>query len=151
MSRGWLKALLALYPRAWRRQHEDEMTQLLADLEADQTGSRVRHLVDLLLNAAPVQIAYHPAATSFLVLCASGALAVTAASTQMAARSRQAAITFSRSDQALIVREPHATYSSKGYTIRFGTTGTPVVTVKAISQTGARSTLTCRSGKCRSR
>jgi hypothetical protein len=150
MSRRRLRLLLAFYPRAWRRRYEDEFSQLLADLDAEQRGSKFRHALDILLNAAPIQVAYRPVATSILVLCASGAFATVAVLSQpgVARRERLSILQAASGNRPLIIRESHATFVSRDFTTKFGSRFPPVVTVRATSQRGSKVTLVCRAGNC---
>jgi hypothetical protein len=143
--------LLAFYPRAWRRRYGEEFTQLLADLEAEQPGGRLRRAVDVVLHALPVQLIYRPAATALVVFLTGGAMATAGVLVQVPATSQEGVITspWEATHQDIIVRSGKHTYMApKGYAVHDGPKSQQVVRIQATAPNGAKVTLYCRAGVC---
>ncbi len=142
--------LLALYPRAWRRRYGDEFAQLLADLEAEQTGGRLRRAVDVVLHSVPIQLVYRPAATALAVFLAGGAMATAGVLVQVPATSQEGVMTspWQPGRNAIIVRSGHHTYMSNRYAVHDGPKSQQVVRIHARAANGAKVTLYCLDGVC---
>jgi hypothetical protein len=142
--------LLALYPKAWRRRYGEEFAQLLADLEAEQTGGRLRRALDVVVHSVPVQLVYRPAATALVVFLAGGAMATAGVLVQVPATSQEGVITspWSTTRNAIIVRSGDHTYAAKSYAVHDGPKNQQVVRIHSTAANGAKITLYCLAGVC---
>jgi hypothetical protein len=150
MKRRRHRFLLALYPRAWRRRYGDEFDQLLADLEAEQPGGRLRRAVDVVLHSVPIQLVSRPAATGLVVFLTGGAMATAGVLVQVPATSQEGVITspWEPAHNAIIIRSGHHTYFANSYAVHDGPRSRQVVRIHARAANGAKVTLYCLAGVC---
>ena len=144
--------LLAFYPRAWRRRYGDEFDQLLADLEAERTGGRLRRAVDVFTHAIPIHLIYRPAATAVSVFLLCAAAATAGVLVHVPATSQEGVIhsPWDSGHQEIIVRSGHHTYVAKHYAVHEGPKSQQVVRVRARAANGRKVTLYCLDGVCHS-
>jgi hypothetical protein len=127
MSRRWVRILIALYPRRWRRRYGAELQQLISEINAERPQSRLALAADLLTAAAAQRIPRLGLRSASAVLLIAAALGVTVA--LLASRSPLRLTAAARPSRSLAAQIA-ALRTQVEYSIC--TTATPGTTIKAV-------------------